>query len=213
MSKGNPVWALSGVLGVWAVSLMAADSPKICYSKSFPRSVPAYAAISVDKEGHGEYKEEPNDDNPLVFQLTAKETGEIFELAEKLGRFTRPLESNLKVANTGIKTFRYENGGEKSEVKFNYSTDPDAKLLWDWFERIAESEQNFINLERAAKFDKLGVNEALLQVEISRDRKRLVAPQQFLPLLDRIAKNETYLHMARERAASLADAFRKAESQ
>ena len=41
------------------------------------------------------------------------------------------------------------------------------------------------------------------------DRKRLVAPEQFLPLLDRIAKNESFLHMARERAAALAEAIRK----
>jgi hypothetical protein len=35
-----------------------------------------------------------------------------------------------------------------------------------------------------------------------------VAPQQLLHMLDRIAKNETYMHMDRERAASLADAIR-----
>ena len=40
------------------------------------------------------------------------------------------------------------------------------------------------------------------------DRKRLVGVERFLPLLDRVAKNDTYLHMARERAAALADVFR-----
>src|SRR5947207_2660748 len=62
--------------------------------------------------------------------------------------------------------------------------------------------------ERAAKYDKLGVNKALLQLQMSFDRKRLVAPQQLLPMLDRIAKNDTYIHMARERAAGMADAIR-----
>jgi hypothetical protein len=36
-----------------------------------------------------------------------------------------------------------------------------------------------------------------------------VAPDQFLPLLDRIAKNESFLHIARERAAGLAESIRK----
>jgi hypothetical protein len=36
-----------------------------------------------------------------------------------------------------------------------------------------------------------------------------VAPEQFLNLLDRVAKNESYLHMARERAALLAQMFRE----
>ena len=64
------------------------------------------------------------------------------------------------------------------------------------------------NLERTVRFDRLGVNKTLLQIEAAYDRKRLVALERFLPLLDRVAKNDCYLHMARERAAALADAFR-----
>lgn len=200
----NRAWPLLAACGLWAAEL-----PKVFYSKSFPGSAPAYAAITLDKSGRADYKEAGDDDNPLTFQLTEKETAQIFALVEKLGRFTRPLEANLKVANTGIKTFRYESGAEKNEVKFNYSLDADARLLWEWFERIAETEQHYLRLQRTAKYDKLGVNQALLLLEASRDRGRLVAPQQFLGILDRIAKNESYLHMARTRAAGLADSFRK----
>jgi hypothetical protein len=53
------------------------------------------------------------------------------------------------------------------------------------------------------------VNDVLLQMQITWDRNRLVAPEQFLPLLDRIAKNESYLHISRERAAAMAEAIRK----
>jgi hypothetical protein len=49
---------------------------------------------------------------------------------------------------------------------------------------------------------------ALLQLETAYDRKRVVDAAQYLPLLDRIAKNEVYMHQARMRAANLADAFR-----
>lgn len=188
--------------------LLAAEAPKISYSKSFPGSSPAYVAITVERSGQTEYKESPDEDKPLQFQLTTKEVEEIFALADQLGRFTRPLESNLKVANTGVKTFRYQSGGENNEVKFNYSLDADARLLWDWFERITETERHYLNLERAARYDRLGVNQALLGLEASHDRNRVVAPQQFIKLLERIAKNESYIRMARARAASLAEAFR-----
>jgi len=191
-----------------SLPLLAADAPTLFYSKSFPGSVPAYVEIRIDRAGNAEYKEAVDEDQPLKFQLTASDTNEIFGLAEKLDRFRHPLEAPLKVAFMGMKTFRFENGAEKSEVKFNYSEDLDAHLLQDWFERMAETEQHMINLERAAKYDKLGVNPALLLVQISYEHKRLVAPQQLLPMLDRIAKNETYMHMDRERAASLADAIR-----
>lgn len=195
-------------LSALAALALAAEPPVVYYTKSFPGSSPAYVAIRVDRNGQAEYRESANDDSPLKFQLFPKETEEIFALADKLGRFTRPLESNLKVAHTGIKTFRYESAAQTNEVKFNYSLDENARLLWDFFERITETERHLINLERAARYDRLGVNQALLELEVSRDRHRLVAPQQFLKVLDRIAKNESYLHMARARAASLAESFR-----
>jgi hypothetical protein len=49
---------------------------------------------------------------------------------------------------------------------------------------------------------------ALLQIEGSLDRNRLAGPEQFLPLLDRIANNETYMHTARARASEIAEAIR-----
>lgn len=187
----------------------AADAPeRIFYSKSFPGSSPAYVEITIDKTGRGEFRDAPDDDRPMRFSLSPAEISEVFGLADKLDRFSTPLESNLKVANMGIKTFRYIDGAKKNEVKFNYSLDENARLLTDWFERITESEMHLINLERTARFDRLGVNRALLQLEVSWDRKRLVSVEQFLPMLDRVAKNESYMHMARERAAQLAEAFR-----
>ncbi|MFN7996468.1 MAG: hypothetical protein U0Q18_22845 [Bryobacteraceae bacterium] len=200
---------LLGVL--WCVCLAAADPPHIYYSKSFPNSVPAFVSITLDRTGAGQYKEKEDDDQPISFHLTEPETADIFGLAEKLGYFDHPLESPLKVAFMGTKTFRFEDGTARNEVKFNFSEDPSARLLADWFERITESEQHLINLEIAAKYDKLGVMKALLLLESSYDRKRLVNAQQYLLLLDRIAKNESYLHQARLRAASIADEIRAAK--
>jgi len=197
-------WALA----LAVLPLLAADGPRLSYLKSFPGSSPAYVEIAVEHNGEASYKEAPDDDQPLKFQLPESEIAQIFGLADRLGHFGHPLEAPLKVAFMGMKTFRFENGSEKKEVKFNYSEDPDAQALLDCFERIAETEQNLINLERAAKYDKLGVNRALLLVQSAYDHKRLVAPQQLLPILDRIAKNDTYMHMDRERAAGLGDAIR-----
>ncbi|HVN05523.1 MAG TPA: hypothetical protein VMT86_13955, partial [Bryobacteraceae bacterium] len=93
----------------------------------------------------------------------------------------------------------------------NFSEDPSAQALADWFERISESEQLFTNLEVAAKYDHLGVDKALLLLQAGYERKRLVAVGQYLPLLERIAKNEVYLHQDCLRAAALAEAFRAAK--
>lgn len=195
---------------VWCVACLAyaADVPHLYFSKSFPGSAPPFVAINLDRTGAGDYREEENDDSPVRFQLIAADTAAIFDLAAKLGNFDHPLESPLKVAFMGKKTFRYVDGDHKNEVKFNFSEDLSAQALADWFERISESEQLLTNLEVAAKYDHLGVMKAVLLLESAYDRKRLVDTAQYLPLLDRIVKNESYMHQARMRAAGLADQFR-----
>ncbi|MGD0361007.1 MAG: hypothetical protein ABSC93_09070 [Bryobacteraceae bacterium] len=191
-----------------ALAAQSADVPRLYFSKSFPGSSPAYVAINVDKTGAGDYREDEKDDNPVRFQLNRQEVAALFDLAAKLGDFDHPLESSVKVAFMGAKTFRYVDGGKKNEVKFNFSEDPSAQALADDFERISESEQLLTTLEVSAKYDHLGVMKSVLLLQSAYDRKRLVDPAQFLPLLDRIAKNETYMHQARMRAASLAGQFR-----
>ena len=188
--------------------VFAGDGPRLFYSKSFPGSVPAYFQVTLDQNGDAEYREAPDEDNPLKFHLAEAETREVFGLAEKLDYFKRPLESLAKVAFMGMKTFRYENGEGKSEVKFNFSEDPQARELMDWFERMGESAEHRIELERTAKYDRLGVLKALLLLESAMDRKRLVGMDQYLPMLDRIANNEGYMHTARARAAEIAEAIR-----
>ncbi len=195
-------------LMVVAATLAAAEPPCVVFSKSFPGSAPAWFTVRVARTGEVEYKEAPDDDQPFRFRLQEQETAEIFGLAEKLEHFRRPLESGLKVANMGEKTLRWEAGEEKREVKFNYSLDPEAGRLLDWFERISETEQHRIHLERSVRFDRLGVNKVLLQLQVSMERNRLVAAEQFLPMLDRVIKNESYLNMARERASALAGSIR-----
>ena len=195
---------------VLAASLQAAD-PRLIFTKSFPGSTPAYVEISVLKSGEAEYKEDPKDENPLKFQLTDAESGALFTLSEKLNHFAEPLDAGLKIAFMGKKTFRWEGDGGPHESSFNYSENLEAKTLLDWFERIAETERSLIDLERAVRFDKLGVNDAILRIEVTRDQKRLVAEQQFLPLLDRVVKSENYIHMARSRAAALTESIRAAK--
>jgi hypothetical protein len=188
-------------------------APRLFYSKYFKGSTPEFVSITVERDGQLTYQEAKDDDNPIHVQLESATAQELFDLSEKLDHFQRPLESGLKIANLGTKTFRFEDGTERHEIQFNYSEDASAQALLDRFERISETEQHFVNLDRTAHFEKLGVNEVLLQMQATWERNRLVAPQQFLPLLDRIAKNESYLHISRERAAAIAEAIRKPPAQ
>jgi hypothetical protein len=195
-------------LFVAATLVSAADrTPRIVFTKSFPGSTPAYMEIFVDRSGDAGYKEAADDD-PETFKLNGASTNEIFDLAAKLDHFKNPLESGLKVANMGAKTFRWEDGADKHQVTFNYSLDESAKALHDWFERIAESERTYLVLKRVVRHDRLGVNDAVISVQVLWDRKRLASAEQFLPLLDQVVANEALMHMARERAAQIAEGIR-----
>jgi hypothetical protein len=111
----------------------------------------------------------------------------------------------------GMKTFRFEDGDKQTEVKFNFSEDLDARALTDWFERISETGQLYFSLERTVKYDKLGVNQSLMHLETCMSRGRLVSGPLFLPLLDRVVKNDSYLNLARNRASGLAATIRGAK--
>lgn len=182
-------------------------APRLIFKKEFPGSQPPFVLVQIEKSGQATYKEAV-DEEPLQFRLSEEEANEMFSLAGKLEHFRTPLESGLKVANTGKKTFRYEGeDGAPTEVVFNYSLREEAKVLQSHFERIVETERAWIDLDRTARFDKLGVNQALGRVESLWMNKKLAAPAQFLPLLSRISRQQAYMHVARERAARLKDAF------
>jgi len=191
---------------ILASSLWAASQPSLFYSREHKGNQPAYIQITIARDGTAEYRESVDDpdEQPLEFRLRPNELDEIFQLAAELDHFKTPLESDLKVANLGLKTFRWIDGAETYEQKFNFSKDANARVLADWFARITETEHHFINLERSVRFDKLGVNKVLLNLQVSVEKNRLVAGDQFLPLLDKVAENQSYLNMARSRAADLA---------
>jgi hypothetical protein len=182
---------------------------KLTFIKQFPGSVPDYYSVWVTGEGQAEYAMAPDDADPLRFKLSEATTGEIFQLVERLNRFENAqLETRRKVAAMGKKTFRYEAAGRRNETTFNYSENPDAMALVALFEKISATQQHLINLERLARFDRLGIMKELNQVEAALDRNELIEAAQFIPVLEEIAGNSSYLHIAQLRARSMLQRIR-----
>ncbi len=198
------------ILWVWP---LAGQEGTIFYSKNFPKSKPEYMEIIVEPTGEAIYKESAEDEQPIKFKLLPDEVKTVWGLAAKVDFFQRKLESGLPVARMGEKTYRYTNGASKHEVKFNYSQDLDANALQDWFERMTETVNLYFDLERTAKFERLGVDRALLHLEAAWDKKRLVSYEVYYPLLNRIIKNDSYLNMARDRAARMKAMFEESRKK
>ena len=187
---------------------VAGDPPRLTFSKTFPGSVPPYSVITISLDGSATYNESDDPDNSETLHLELTTAKQAFELAERLDHFKRPLESGLKIANMGQKILRWEHGSDKSESKYNYSTIEDAKTLGDIFERIGDSTRMILDLRRALKHDRLGVNDAVLRIQAAWENRKLLLTDDILPMLDQVAMNDVYIHMARERAARMADAIR-----
>lgn len=196
------------------VSFGVAQEPgaRILYTKVFPGSHPAYQQISVTPDGNAVYKEAEDDPNPVEFRLAPKVVAEVFALAEELKFFGYKLESGLKIAKMGDKTFRYE-GKVTQQQTYNYSNDLTAQKLQQIFEKMGESQRLFIRLEYSLKFDRLGINDALLAIDAAQQQDRLLGASHFLPLLDQVTNGKRYMNISRNRADAIARTIRQTDGQ
>ena len=63
-------------------------------------------------------------------------------------------------------------------------------------------------LTRRMRYDRLGINDALLQFETDLNHKLLPEPQAALPMLDQIGNDSRFVDIARQRARTLAERIR-----
>jgi hypothetical protein len=201
------VWTVPLLLALWTESLCAADGDKLFFSRDFPDSVPEYFDVEVHTDGKVIYRESLDDEQPIEFEAPAADVSRLFEISEQLGHFQQPLApAKRKTAFTGDKVIRYTKAdGASNQVEFVLTDDESALEMVSWFVRVADTEWHRINIERAIQFDRLGVNKAILQFHTAFDKGRVVAPRQFLPLLQSISNDMKIVHLARSRAAGLAE--------
>jgi hypothetical protein len=132
-------------------------------------------------------------------------------LVDQLNHFKGvDLDVHRKIANLGEKTFRWENGAESFEVKFNYTLNAPAVQLLQICEGLARQQELLELLQRRMKYDRLGVNDALMQFETDFNKGVFPEPQRGLPLLDQIAGDSRFVEIARQRARALAERIRHA---
>jgi hypothetical protein len=133
----------------------------------------------------------------------------MFDLAAQLNHFQgQDLDVHRKIANLGEKTFRWEKDGSAHEVKFNYTLNSPAAQLLQIFEGLARQQEHVMLLTRRMRYDRLGINDALLQFETDLNHKLLPEPQCALPMLDEIGNDSRFVDIARQRARTLAERIR-----
>jgi len=156
-----------------------------------------------------EIRQLDEDPGASPFEVSGALRAKMFELAGQLNRFQgQDLDVHRKIANLGEKTFRWEQGADVHETKFNYTLNPAANQLLQIFEGLARQQELVTLLERRMKYDRLGVNDALLQFESELNRNLLPEPRRALDKLDQIAGDSRFVEIARQRARALAERIR-----
>jgi hypothetical protein len=200
-----------------AHSALASSGAKLTFRRVFKGSSPEFIEIIVREDSDTatyEIRQLDEDPGSVPFQVSAALRSKMFDLAAQLKHFQgQDLDVHRKIANLGEKSFRWESGPEVHEAKFNYTLNSAAAQLLQIFEGLARQQEHVDLISRRMKYDRLGINDALLQFESDLNRSLLPEPQRVLPMLDQIAGDSRFVEIARQRARSLAERIRRQGSQ
>ena len=215
ISAAMPDWLRRSAAAdrAFSVAYALAENPaaQITFRKVFKTSYPEFVEIKINQAGNGSYdiRQLDEDPNPQPFEVSAPLAERIFALAAKLNNFQNvDLEVHRRLANLGAKTLLYEKGAEKHQTDFNYTLDDTATQLVNIFEGLARQTTDLSDLVRTMRYDHLGVNDVLLQIERDYTNKLLPEPERLLPPLDQLAADEKFIDIARSRARALATHIR-----
>jgi hypothetical protein len=208
---------LAGLLCLCASAADAAPAPapaaaKLTFRRIFKSSSPEFIEIIVREDTDAatyEIRQLEEDPGSASFEVGAAIRAKMFDLAKQLDYFkAQDLDVHRKIANLGEKVFRWDRGSESHETKFNYTLNAPAAQLLQLFEGLARQQEHVALITRRMRYDRLGINDALLQFETDLNRKLLPEPQRALPILDEIAADSKFVDVARQRARFLAERIR-----
>jgi hypothetical protein len=201
-----------GTAAAASAAVAPVESAKLTFRRVFKSSSPEFIEIVVPEDGHpATYDIRQLDEDPGAspFEISSALRARMFDLAAQLNHFQgQDLDVHRKIANLGEKTFRWEKGANVHEVKFNYTLNSAAAQLLQIFEGLARQQEHVMLLTRRMRYDRLGINDALLQFETDLNHKLLPEPQCALPMLDEIGNDARFVDIARQRARTLAERIR-----
>ncbi|MFZ0640301.1 MAG: hypothetical protein WA020_00215 [Candidatus Acidiferrales bacterium] len=188
------------------------DISTLTFRRIFKTSYPEFVQIVVSEDGTGTFDIRQLDDtaSPQPLQIGSPLVHKMFELADSLHDFQGvDLDVHRRIADLGQKTFVYKRGSEVHEVTFNYTLNNPAQQLLAIFEGLQRQELDISDMERATRYDHLGVNDVIARVQGDVKDKLIPEPDALLPALDQIAASSELMDMSRQRARAIAEQIRQ----
>ena len=206
------------LLASCALLAQPSSTSRITFEQRWPASNPQWFEIVIHPDGSAKYRSLPHQesnssaDDPAAepyecsFTLSPRSQQLVFAAAPKLSGFQSSLDK-IKVAYTGSKTLRYEDGaGGSSFISYNYSSSPELSGVTALMQAISETIERSQTLLFQARFNKLALDSTLKDAETLLSPGRLPEPQLLEPTLRRIADDPTIMNIARQRARQILQA-------
>jgi hypothetical protein len=165
--------------------------------------------VASDGKSHFEGTPHPDETNDTDeyqqdFTLSASDRQRVFDAAQKLNYFHADFDSHLKhIAHTGTKTLEYRSGETDNTTRFNWSQNPDVDALTRFFEGIATTVDCERKLAFQYRFDKLGMDKRLKELEDLQASHDVEALSILAPILHKIAGDPNLMNISRESARRL----------
>lgn len=186
--------------------------PTIRYSFDWSQGFPWQKyTIDVQSDGKAQFHGTPQadgsyDTDPYEqdFTMSATNRQKLFDYAKWLNYFQGDFDSHLKhVAKTGTKTLQYDSPQEKGSTTFDYSQHPEIQQLTRLFTGIATTIDYGRKLAFQYRFDKLGMNQRMKELEQLQKDGNVEELQIIEPTLRKIVDDPNMMNISRQSATRL----------
>jgi len=189
---------------------------KFVWHKAIQRGSIEFYGLELDQRGKGKFSFKKREEDALELDFELKqakvETLLSYFLQADFLNESKDFVSPRKVADMGMKTVRFETGARKREVTFNYTEDKTLQEIVDFFENLCQQEKSLFEMGLALKYDRLGIPKKLDELDRNLTAKRIVDPERFTPVLERIYQDESLMNLARTEAKKILSRIEKMQS-
>lgn len=163
-----------------------------------------YYRVVVEEQGTVTYEGRRFDQpaNPQQLKLPETATARLLELTRQANYF-RDLATASEVQQLSGYRFTYEAGAEHNEVGFSQPPDATLAEMVHIFQQVLLQEQYRSRLRAAVDAGSIDLQVLLQDLESAIARDALIAPKEFVPLLEEIANGSTQHPVARDQAQRL----------
>src|SRR5271157_1250830 len=190
----------------------ASDQASVEFNFEWSQGIPWQSySIQVQADGKTHFAGTPNpsqggDSDPVQedFAMSEANRQKTFDLARKLNYFRGDFDSHLKhIAQTGVKTLAYKSAQVQGSSTYNYSPNPDVQQLTQLFQGLAITLDFGRQLAWNYRFDKLGMNQTLRELEELQASHQAEELSAIEPILHKIANDPSLMNINRQSAQRL----------